>query len=141
MLTRGFFFPPPPLLGTDFKPGEELEISKQVARLIDQATNLENLCQHYIGMPLHRVPLSPLRSTLLMQSFLQVGVRSGSSSSFFHEGFPGSLLGHRIFLQFFSRTTIPFSIPFTFSIFSLLFSLPAMHSSAILCLGTFQGRR
>jgi FKBP12-rapamycin complex-associated protein len=37
------------LTGTDFKPGEELEISKQVARLIDQATNLENLCQHYIG--------------------------------------------------------------------------------------------
>lgn len=30
--------------------GEELEIPKQVARLIDQATNLENLCQHYIGM-------------------------------------------------------------------------------------------
>lgn len=37
-------------LGTDFKVGEELEIPKQVARLIDQATNLENLCQHYIGM-------------------------------------------------------------------------------------------
>lgn len=37
-------------LGTDFKIGEELEIPKQVARLIDQATNLENLCQHYIGM-------------------------------------------------------------------------------------------
>lgn len=37
-------------LGTDFKVGEELEIPKQVARLIDQATNLENLCQHYIGI-------------------------------------------------------------------------------------------
>jgi FKBP12-rapamycin complex-associated protein len=40
------------LTGTDFKPDEELEVPKQVARLIDQATNLENLCQHYIGMPL-----------------------------------------------------------------------------------------
>jgi FKBP12-rapamycin complex-associated protein len=37
------------LTGTDFKPDEELEVPKQVARLIDQATNLENLCQHYIG--------------------------------------------------------------------------------------------
>jgi len=37
------------LTGTDFKPDEELEVRKQVARLIDQATNLENLCQHYIG--------------------------------------------------------------------------------------------
>ena len=37
------------LNGTDFKPEEELEVPKQVARLIDQATNLENLCQHYIG--------------------------------------------------------------------------------------------
>jgi FKBP12-rapamycin complex-associated protein len=38
------------LTGTDFKSDEELEVPKQVARLIDQATNLENLCQHYIGM-------------------------------------------------------------------------------------------
>jgi len=37
------------LTGTDFKSDEELEIPKQVARLIDQATNLECLCQHYIG--------------------------------------------------------------------------------------------
>lgn len=37
------------LTGTDFKPDEELEVGRQVARLIDQATNLENLCQHYIG--------------------------------------------------------------------------------------------
>ena len=37
------------LTGTDFKPDEELEVPKQVGRLIDQATNLENLCQHYIG--------------------------------------------------------------------------------------------
>ncbi|KAI5778883.1 armadillo-type protein [Geopyxis carbonaria] len=37
------------LTGTDFKVEEELEVPKQVARLIDQATNLENLCQHYIG--------------------------------------------------------------------------------------------
>ena len=59
MLTRGGFSLPP-LPGTDFKPGEELEISKQVARLIDQATNLENLCQHYIGMSLHTMhPLPP----------------------------------------------------------------------------------
>lgn len=45
--------------GTDFKVGEELEIPKQVARLIDQATNLENLCQHYIGMSssMHRALL------------------------------------------------------------------------------------
>lgn len=41
------------VLGTDFKAGEELEIPKQVARLIDQATNLENLCQHYIGNYTH----------------------------------------------------------------------------------------
>jgi len=37
------------LTGTDFGKGEELEVARQVARLIDQATNLENLCQHYIG--------------------------------------------------------------------------------------------
>ncbi|KAL7268146.1 phosphatidylinositol kinase-related protein kinase tor1 [Rhizina undulata] len=37
------------LTGTDFKPDEELEVPNQVARLIDMATNLEYLCQHYIG--------------------------------------------------------------------------------------------
>lgn len=36
------------LTGTDFGK-EELEVAKQVAKLIDQAVNLENLCQHYIG--------------------------------------------------------------------------------------------
>lgn len=44
------------LTGTDFKPDEELEVRKQVARLIDQATNLENLCQHYIGMFYQKFP-------------------------------------------------------------------------------------
>lgn len=43
------------LTGTDFKAEEELEVPKQVARLIDQATNLENLCQHYIGMYSHNL--------------------------------------------------------------------------------------
>jgi FKBP12-rapamycin complex-associated protein len=46
------------LTGTDFKAEEELEVPKQVARLIDQATNLENLCQHYIGMYSHNLQQS-----------------------------------------------------------------------------------
>ncbi|EKG20255.1 Phosphatidylinositol 3-/4-kinase catalytic [Macrophomina phaseolina MS6] len=37
------------LTGRDFKPHEELNINAQVDRLIREATNLENLCQHYIG--------------------------------------------------------------------------------------------
>lgn len=37
------------LTGTDFKPHEELNVADQVDKLIQQATNLENLCQHYIG--------------------------------------------------------------------------------------------
>lgn len=37
------------LTGKDFKPTEELNVNMQVDRLIREATNLENLCQHYIG--------------------------------------------------------------------------------------------
>jgi len=37
------------LTGRDFKPDEELDVPRQVAKLISQATNVENLCQHYIG--------------------------------------------------------------------------------------------
>ena len=37
------------LMGRDFKPNEELNVERQVAKLIAQATNVENLCQHYIG--------------------------------------------------------------------------------------------
>jgi FKBP12-rapamycin complex-associated protein len=37
------------LTGKDFRPGEELRTECQVDRLIKEATNLENLCQHYIG--------------------------------------------------------------------------------------------
>ena len=37
------------LTGRDFKPNEELNVNPQVDRLIREATNLENLCQHYIG--------------------------------------------------------------------------------------------
>ncbi|OCK80049.1 hypothetical protein K432DRAFT_405035 [Lepidopterella palustris CBS 459.81] len=37
------------LTGRDFKPHEELNVNMQVDRLIREATNLENLCQHYIG--------------------------------------------------------------------------------------------
>ncbi|KAI5794446.1 armadillo-type protein [Peziza echinospora] len=37
------------LTGHDFKPTEELTISDQVDKLIQQATSLECLCQHYIG--------------------------------------------------------------------------------------------
>ncbi|KAF4546613.1 Phosphatidylinositol 3-kinase tor2 protein [Lasiodiplodia theobromae] len=37
------------LTGRDFKPQEELNVNNQVDRLIREATNLENLCQHYIG--------------------------------------------------------------------------------------------
>jgi FKBP12-rapamycin complex-associated protein len=37
------------LTGKDFRPGEELRTEAQVDRLIKEATNLENLCQHYIG--------------------------------------------------------------------------------------------
>jgi serine/threonine-protein kinase mTOR len=37
------------LVGRDFKPTEELTVPEQVEKLIVQATDLENLCQHYIG--------------------------------------------------------------------------------------------
>jgi FKBP12-rapamycin complex-associated protein len=37
------------LTGRDGRPGEELNVIDQVSRLIQEATNLENLCQHYIG--------------------------------------------------------------------------------------------
>lgn len=37
------------LVGRDFKPEDELDVDDQVAKLIRQATNVENLCQHYIG--------------------------------------------------------------------------------------------
>lgn len=37
------------LTGRDFKPGEELDVLLQVDKLIQEATKLENLCQHYIG--------------------------------------------------------------------------------------------
>ena len=37
------------LTGRDFRTDEELDVEKQVAKLIGQATNVENLCQHYIG--------------------------------------------------------------------------------------------
>lgn len=37
------------LTGKDGRPGEELNVIDQVSRLISEATNLENLCQHYIG--------------------------------------------------------------------------------------------
>ena len=37
------------LTGTDFRPDEELSVPEQVDKLLIQATNLENLCQHYIG--------------------------------------------------------------------------------------------
>lgn len=37
------------LTGRDFKPDKELDVEEQVAKLIGQATSVENLCQHYIG--------------------------------------------------------------------------------------------
>lgn len=37
------------LTGMDFKNAEPLSVDEQVARLIAQATNIENICQHYIG--------------------------------------------------------------------------------------------
>jgi FKBP12-rapamycin complex-associated protein len=37
------------LTGRDGRPGEEMSVIDQVSRLIQEATNLENLCQHYIG--------------------------------------------------------------------------------------------
>jgi len=37
------------LTGRDFKPERELDVEEQVAKLIGQATSVENLCQHYIG--------------------------------------------------------------------------------------------
>lgn len=37
------------LTGRDFKSDEELDVEKQVSKLIGQATSMENLCQHYIG--------------------------------------------------------------------------------------------
>lgn len=37
------------LNGRDFKQNEELNVMDQVNKLINEATKLENLCQHYIG--------------------------------------------------------------------------------------------
>ena len=37
------------LTGRDFKQQEELNISDQVDKLLAQATNVENICQHWIG--------------------------------------------------------------------------------------------
>lgn len=37
------------LTGRDFKKDRELDIEEQVDKLLCEATNLENLCQHYIG--------------------------------------------------------------------------------------------
>lgn len=37
------------LTGGDFREGEFLGIEEQVEKLLSEATNLENLCQHYIG--------------------------------------------------------------------------------------------
>lgn len=37
------------LTGADFKHGDELNISDQVDKLLAQATNVENICQHWIG--------------------------------------------------------------------------------------------
>lgn len=37
------------LTGRDFKKETELNVTEQVERLLSEATNLENLCQHYIG--------------------------------------------------------------------------------------------
>jgi FKBP12-rapamycin complex-associated protein len=37
------------LTGRDFKTPEDLPVEAQVDKLIREATNLENLCQHYIG--------------------------------------------------------------------------------------------
>ena len=40
------------LTGRDFKKQYELEVNEQVEKLLSEATNLENLCQHYIGVSL-----------------------------------------------------------------------------------------
>ncbi|TKA63316.1 hypothetical protein B0A55_12457 [Friedmanniomyces simplex] len=37
------------LTGRDFKKATELPVEEQVEKLLSEATNLENLCQHYIG--------------------------------------------------------------------------------------------
>lgn len=37
------------LMSRDSKPEEDLDVERQVAKLVAQATNVENLCQHYIG--------------------------------------------------------------------------------------------
>ena len=37
------------LTGTDFKNLEPLDVEEQVSKLIAQATNIENICQHFIG--------------------------------------------------------------------------------------------
>ena len=37
------------LTGTDFKNKDPLDVEEQVAKLIAQATNIENICQHFIG--------------------------------------------------------------------------------------------
>ncbi|KAK4570311.1 phosphatidylinositol kinase- protein kinase tor1 [Recurvomyces mirabilis] len=37
------------LTGRDFKKTVELQVEEQVEKLLSEATNLENLCQHYIG--------------------------------------------------------------------------------------------
>ena len=41
------------LEGTDFDPKETLSVIDQVDRLIYEAQNIENLCQHYAGWCIH----------------------------------------------------------------------------------------
>ena len=41
------------LEGTDFDPKETLSVNDQVDRLIFEAQNIENLCQHYQGWCIH----------------------------------------------------------------------------------------
>lgn len=46
------------LTGRDFKKDNELPVDEQVEKLLSEATNLENLCQHYIGVStavIHRI--------------------------------------------------------------------------------------
>jgi serine/threonine-protein kinase mTOR len=45
------------LTGRDFKKEIELQVDEQVEKLLSEATNLENLCQHYIGVSFGMSPI------------------------------------------------------------------------------------
>jgi len=63
------------LTGRDFKKEIELPVDEQVEKLLSEATNLENLCQHYIGVSLRSHGYPGTMLTLNVVVFILVDYR------------------------------------------------------------------